>query len=126
MTRPVLLPSRCVPHVRRSVVLVAAIVLPLMTAGSQRGGRGSVAPPRGDSSAYGALSYRFIGPPGNRVIAVTGISGDANTYYIGAASGGISMGVGLLELADRVAWISSLGCHREKANPPCDGVAKGA
>ena len=38
---------------------------------------------------YAALSYRFIGPPGNRVSAVAGVPGDANTYYAGAASGGV-------------------------------------
>lgn len=38
---------------------------------------------------YAALAYRFIGPPGNRVSAVVGVSGDPNTYYVGAASGGV-------------------------------------
>ena len=36
-----------------------------------------------------ALRYRHIGPVGNRVAAVTGVPGDPNTYYFGAASGGI-------------------------------------
>ena len=35
------------------------------------------------------LGYRFIGPPGNRVSAVVGVPGDPNTYYAGAASGGV-------------------------------------
>jgi photosystem II stability/assembly factor-like uncharacterized protein len=35
------------------------------------------------------LQYRHIGPVGNRVSAVVGIPGDPNTYYIGAASGGV-------------------------------------
>jgi len=35
------------------------------------------------------LKYRHIGPMGNRVIAVVGVPGDPNTYYVGAASGGI-------------------------------------
>lgn len=39
--------------------------------------------------AYSALEYRYIGPPGNRTIAVAGIPGDPLTYYVGAASGGI-------------------------------------
>ena len=38
---------------------------------------------------FDALEYRHIGPVGNRVIAVTGTPGDFNTYYIGAASGGV-------------------------------------
>ena len=35
------------------------------------------------------LTYRFVGPPGNRVSAVVGVPGDPNTYYAGAASGGV-------------------------------------
>ena len=42
-----------------------------------------------DPSPFAGLSYRFIGPPGNRVSAVVGVSGDPNTYYAGAASGGV-------------------------------------
>jgi len=38
---------------------------------------------------FGDLQYRHIGPVGNRVSAVVGIPGDPNTYYIGAASGGV-------------------------------------
>src|SRR5215831_4926810 len=39
--------------------------------------------------SYKALRFRYIGPVGNRVIAVAGIPGDSNTVYAGAASGGI-------------------------------------
>lgn len=35
------------------------------------------------------VRYRYIGPVGNRVSAVTGVVGDPNVYYAGAASGGI-------------------------------------
>ncbi len=35
------------------------------------------------------LTYRHIGPAGNRVSAVTGVAGDPNVFYVGAASGGI-------------------------------------
>ncbi len=38
---------------------------------------------------YGALSYRYIGPPGNRVSAVAAVPGDLNVYYAGGASGGV-------------------------------------
>src|SRR5215470_12053771 len=37
----------------------------------------------------GSLRYRYVGPVGNRVTSVVGIPGDANVYYVGAASGGI-------------------------------------
>lgn len=42
-----------------------------------------------DSSVFDALEYRYIGPEGNRIAAVEGLPGDPNTYYAGAASGGI-------------------------------------
>jgi photosystem II stability/assembly factor-like uncharacterized protein len=38
---------------------------------------------------FDQLKYRHIGPVGNRVSAVTGVPGDANVFYAGAASGGI-------------------------------------
>ncbi len=45
--------------------------------------------PQIDSSVFGELRYRYIGPPGNRVSAVAGVPGQPNIYYAGAASGGI-------------------------------------
>lgn len=42
-----------------------------------------------NAAHFNALRYRYIGPVGNRVSAVAGVAGDANTYYAGAASGGI-------------------------------------
>jgi photosystem II stability/assembly factor-like uncharacterized protein len=41
------------------------------------------------NTTFEHLPYRYIGPVGNRVSAVTGVPGDINTYFIGAASGGI-------------------------------------
>ena len=41
------------------------------------------------SDFFSALPYRHIGPVGNRVTAVTGVPGDPNTYYFGAAAGGV-------------------------------------
>ena len=38
---------------------------------------------------YAKLTYRHIGPVGNRCISVAGVAGDDKTYYAGAASGGI-------------------------------------
>ena len=40
-------------------------------------------------SEYGVLTYRHIGPAGNRVSAVSGVTGDPLSYYAGAASGGL-------------------------------------
>ncbi|HTZ98966.1 MAG TPA: hypothetical protein VMB02_01460, partial [Candidatus Aquilonibacter sp.] len=42
-----------------------------------------------DDSLKG-MKWRLVGPfRGGRVLAVTGISGDANTYYFGAVAGGV-------------------------------------
>jgi len=42
-----------------------------------------------DSKAFNQLNFRFIGPDGNRAIAVVGEPGNPQVSYIGAASGGI-------------------------------------
>jgi photosystem II stability/assembly factor-like uncharacterized protein len=42
-----------------------------------------------DSKVFEDLSYRFIGPEGNRAIAIVGEPGNPMVNYIGAASGGI-------------------------------------
>ena len=52
------------------------------------GALAAAAPPLGPE-AYRQLKYRYIGPVGNRVIAVAGLPGNPNVYYVGAASGGI-------------------------------------
>src|SRR4029079_24082 len=38
---------------------------------------------------YKQIKWRYIGPVGNRVIAVAGIPGSPYIYYVGSASGGI-------------------------------------
>ncbi|HKV52735.1 MAG TPA: hypothetical protein VJO52_16190 [Gemmatimonadaceae bacterium] len=42
-----------------------------------------------DSAFLATLKWRFIGPEGNRTDAIAGVPGDPNTYYAGAASGGL-------------------------------------
>jgi photosystem II stability/assembly factor-like uncharacterized protein len=42
-----------------------------------------------ESAMAAQLRYRYIGPVGNRVSSVAGVPGDINTYYAGAASGGV-------------------------------------
>ncbi|MEO1055221.1 MAG: glycosyl hydrolase, partial [Bacteroidota bacterium] len=42
-----------------------------------------------DTSVFGEMKYRFIGPEGNRAIAIVGEPGNTMINYIGAASGGI-------------------------------------
>jgi photosystem II stability/assembly factor-like uncharacterized protein len=38
---------------------------------------------------YKQLKFRYIGPVGNRIVAITGVPGHRDTYYAGAASGGM-------------------------------------
>jgi len=73
------------------LTLLVALVLPSAAVSAplpQRFGGGGGTPPGGDGP-LDALTYRYIGPVGNRVSAVVGVPGDANVYYIGAASGGV-------------------------------------
>jgi photosystem II stability/assembly factor-like uncharacterized protein len=43
-----------------------------------------------DNMLLNGMRYRMIGPfRGGRVLAVTGVAGDAQTYYFGAAAGGV-------------------------------------
>ena len=42
-----------------------------------------------DADHFKNLKFRFIGPDGNRAISAAGVSSDHNTYYVGAASGGL-------------------------------------
>ena len=68
-------------------------VLAAMTASLFAAAAAAKAPaPPGSSKPidrYASMAYRFVGPPGNRVSAVVGVPGDRNTYYVGAASGGV-------------------------------------
>ncbi len=45
--------------------------------------------PGPDTTAWAQLRFRHIGPVGNRITSVHGVPDDPNTYYVGAASGGI-------------------------------------
>src|SRR5688572_14936659 len=41
------------------------------------------------ADALSPLTFRHIGPVGNRISSVAGVVGDPLTYYAGAASGGV-------------------------------------
>ena len=80
------LPESLMTHrvVRSRPYRVLALVLalaPFATALAQRGGRGG-APTQ-------EVRYRFIGPDGNRAIAVVGEPGNPDVVLVGAASGGV-------------------------------------
>src|SRR6056297_2579207 len=73
---------RVVPATTFSTVLVAVFAASAGTAQSPGEDRAL-------ATLLDGLEARHIGPVGNRVSAVTGIPGDATTYLVGAASGGI-------------------------------------
>src|SRR5215467_7452223 len=60
---------------------ISILILSSLSLWAQRGGRGPVEE---------NFRFRFMGPAvGNRISAAAGIPGDPNTYYVGAASGGV-------------------------------------
>jgi photosystem II stability/assembly factor-like uncharacterized protein len=64
---------------RVSIIVLAA------TAGAVAQSQG----PRITPETYSALTWRYIGPEGNRVSAIAGVPGDPLIVYAGSASGGI-------------------------------------
>jgi len=74
-------------RILNTVTLAVVLVLPL-TAQAQRRPQ-PAAQPQLDPALYSRLRYRHVGPVGNRLTAVYGVPGDPNTYYVGAASGGV-------------------------------------
>jgi len=74
------------PHsslVRLRAIVMTFAALPCLAAAL--GAQGSPY----DPAAAAPLRWRYLGPVGNRVSSVVGVPGDFNTYYAGAASGGI-------------------------------------
>jgi photosystem II stability/assembly factor-like uncharacterized protein len=70
---------------------VAIMAVLSLAFGSTAAGTGQAEKDEKDkkSDPFSAFKFRYIGPVGNRTIAVVGIAGDPNVYYVGAASGGI-------------------------------------
>ena len=65
-----------------------------------------------DPKKLESLNFRFIGPEGNRAIAIAGVPGDPMVNYIGAASGGLwkteDGGIGWKPITDSLN-VSSVG-----------------
>jgi photosystem II stability/assembly factor-like uncharacterized protein len=71
-------------HPRLALHALAAIFIAVALHAQQPAG----APPQG--LAVEPLQFRYMGPASaGRISAVAGIAGDKNTYYAGAASGGV-------------------------------------
>src|SRR5438128_1618202 len=75
----------------RTLLVVALLAAPL-TLAAQKRPREELRPLAAlkvDTAVYTRLRWRHVGPEGNRVTSVTGVPGDPNVYYAGAASGGV-------------------------------------
>jgi len=70
------------------VGFIAFIILPV-SAQKRKKANKSTSVPDISQELYSTLKYRYIGPDGNRIIAVVGEPGNNNVVYAGAASGGI-------------------------------------
>ena len=65
----------------RLLCAVCALVICALPAAAQR---------RGFNPDQGGFAFRWAGPAvGNRISAIVGVAGDVNTWYAGAASGGV-------------------------------------
>src|SRR2546430_15770452 len=91
MHRPALRPaSLC------SLLVSVTLALSAAAQGRGRAKQRPVAPPASAAVTVGAdslnnVKFRNLGPSvgGGRVAAVVGVPGDRNTYYVGAAAGGV-------------------------------------
>jgi len=80
---------------RRAGTVAATLLLAVLSPSASSGQVGDFPGPwpadadLPDPAILSQLSYRYVGPIGNRVSAVTGVTGDRNVYFVGAASGGV-------------------------------------
>ena len=71
------------------ILLLACLLLPLSVV-SQRRNKSQSTSPTYPEELYSSLDYRLIGPfRGGRSAAVTGVPGEPNLFYFGAAGGGV-------------------------------------
>jgi photosystem II stability/assembly factor-like uncharacterized protein len=78
---------RCLLRAPR-LALLPLLVLPAAVI-AQRPRAALAAPATVDSQLLQRLTWRHVGPEGNRVTSIAGVAGDRTTYYAGAASGGL-------------------------------------
>lgn len=78
-------------RIRHAGLAIVGLVAVFVFLGSPRPAAQESGPDRtaGSRDSFGPLTFRYVGPPGNRASAVAGVPGDSNVYYVGAASGGV-------------------------------------
>ena len=73
---------------KAGIIMLALLLLPLSLL-SQRRNKSQSNDPTYPEELYSSLDYRLIGPfRGGRSAAVTGVPGEPNLFYFGAAGGG--------------------------------------
>ncbi|MBL8998931.1 MAG: sialidase, partial [Gemmatimonadetes bacterium] len=77
------------PRSVKALFIVLAIIATPLAAQRRQATPAPTPQPFVSSDHLGQLTYRHIGPEGNRVSSVAGVVGNPNVYYAGAASGGI-------------------------------------
>src|SRR5437868_11584321 len=82
-------PQHTVTQMRRAFIALLALATPASAQKKPQQELGEAKASGLDTAVYQRLKYRYIGPEGNRVSSVAGVPGDPNTYYAGAASGGL-------------------------------------
>jgi photosystem II stability/assembly factor-like uncharacterized protein len=75
--------------ISRLALVTALLALGVGAAAQGRGRGGAQGAPFDNANPFQQLHFRFIGPTGNRAIAVVGEPGNPLVAYYGAASGGI-------------------------------------
>lgn len=74
---------------KASIIMLVLVLLPLSLL-SQRRNKSQINTPTYPEELYSSLEYRSIGPyRGGRSAAVTGVPGEPNLFYFGAAGGGV-------------------------------------
>src|SRR5579863_5326701 len=69
---------------------LACLALAVSIACGALGAQDSKAVKESGDNSFQGMKWRLIGPfRGGRVLAVTGVPGDSNTYYFGAVAGGV-------------------------------------
>jgi photosystem II stability/assembly factor-like uncharacterized protein len=74
----------------RTMFVISTVAVMILTVAAEKPKEAKpAAAAENKTDIFASLQYRPVGPVGNRAIAVVGLPGDPDIYYVGAASGGI-------------------------------------